>query len=88
MSERELAWVLEKGPASMPQYATIKNFAFDWTDPGDHLSAFRMSRRADAEALAAIIDDADRVAEHEWLELPRSQGSTTDSDLRWEEFER
>ena len=65
--DKETAWLLEKGPAHAPQYATVKNGMLDWTPPGQHETALRMARRADADALAEIVEDADRVAEHAWV---------------------
>jgi hypothetical protein len=60
------AWLLERGSAAGPEYAMVDHGSLSWTKPGDHASALRLSRRADAEALAAIMEDATRVAEHMW----------------------
>lgn len=62
----ETGWVLEKGLAIQPRYATVNAGMLDWTEPGDHAKALRLARRADADALAEIMEDADRVAEHAW----------------------
>ena len=62
-SADETAWLLERGQS----YATVKDGLLDWTAPADHGSALRLSRRADAEMLATIMDDADRIAQHMWI---------------------
>lgn len=62
----ETAWLLEQDTPEGPRYATVKDFHFNWTKPNDHERAFRMSRREDCEALATIMDDADRCVEHQW----------------------
>lgn len=66
LMKTETAWVLEKGQASQPRYATVSGGMLDWTEPGDHAKALRLARRQDADALAEIMEDADRVAEHAW----------------------
>ena len=62
----ETGWCLERGEACNPQYLTCDGMALTWTSPGDHAKALRFARRDDAEMMATIIDDADRIAEHGW----------------------
>ena len=63
----ESGWLIEKGSPSEPQYAYFVDGILSWTNPGDHESAFRMSRRIDAEALAELMEDSERIADHEWV---------------------
>jgi hypothetical protein len=61
----ETAWLLERQLENQPlQYAFVHPMGFGWTT--DSNVAFRMARRRDADALAAIMEDATRVAEHVW----------------------
>jgi hypothetical protein len=64
----ESGWCLERGPASAPHYLHVAETGiFDWTL--DHMKALRLARRADAEQVACIVEDADRVAEHVWTDM-------------------
>jgi hypothetical protein len=60
----EGGWVLEKGSTGAPFYMAVIDGLLDWTQ--DHMKALRLARRADGDALAEIIDDAERVCFHEW----------------------
>lgn len=68
MTER--GWLLEKGSGSTPQYAMVDNGMLAWTKPGDHGKALRLARKEDADALAEIMEDADRIVEHAWHDEP------------------
>lgn len=62
----EVGWVLEKDGTSQLLYAyCAENLMLGWTT--DNLRAIRFARKADAEQLALIMEDADRVAEHMWV---------------------
>lgn len=58
------AWVIEKGDTKRPQYAACSNGVLFWS----HLNkdALRFSRRVDAERIAELFKDFDRVTEHGW----------------------
>ena len=60
-----LAWVLEKTETEV-KYLAIENGCWVWTL--DVSKALRVSRREDADVLAEIVEDTDRVAEHEWID--------------------
>jgi hypothetical protein len=61
----ETAWLVEKEiePAGVP-YLTVEAGILNWTtDPN---KALRFARRADADKICEIVEDADRVTEHMW----------------------
>lgn len=60
----QTAWLLEKD-AAQPTYIGIIDGVFEWTTDID--KAFRCARREDADALAEIVEDADKVVEHLWV---------------------
>jgi hypothetical protein len=63
----EIGWVLVKyvEPGHEIRYLTVDPVGlFDWS--ASHLRALRIARREDADALSAIIDDAEAVEEHSW----------------------
>ena len=63
----EIGWVLVKyvEPGHQIRYLTVDPVGmFDWS--ADHMKALRLARRADGDALSAIIDDAEAVEEHAW----------------------
>lgn len=61
----ETAWLLErKMTPEGPEYLSVDAGRFTWVT--DNLKALRLARREDADALAEIIDDCERVAEHQW----------------------
>jgi hypothetical protein len=68
----EVGWLLENGEVT-PQYIGVIDGALRWTD--DNLKALRLARRADAEALAEIVDDCWRIVEHTWP-VPPSKATT------------
>lgn len=61
----ETGWLLEKMHEGQVWYITA-NYVLEWTV--DPLKALRLSRREDAEMLATIVEDCDKIASHEWLE--------------------
>jgi len=63
MPKDETGWLLENGEVT-PKYIGVIDGALRWTD--DSLKALRLARRADAEALAEIVDDCWRITEHMW----------------------
>lgn len=62
----ELGWCLEKDATDGPMYLTISNGLLGWSKPNENLKALRFARRADAEMICEIVEDADRIAEHMW----------------------
>jgi hypothetical protein len=69
--ECESAWLVEKGPQGIGQVLYIcANYMLEWTD--DPNKALRLARREDADAICSIVEDADRVAEHEWPVISHS----------------
>jgi hypothetical protein len=62
-------WCIERGPALAPNYLHVNGGLLNWTP--DHMKAMRFARRADAEQITDIVEDADRIAEHVWT----SEGS-------------
>lgn len=62
----EVAWLLERGgnDGKPIEYISANLGVFEWTT--DSLKALRLSRRADGDALASVIEDAERVVEHMW----------------------
>jgi hypothetical protein len=74
MENTEKAWVLEKGSPSDPHYATVlESGCLGWLK--GNYNALRFARRRDAEMMAEIMEDADRVCEHEWA-IPNTNGQT------------
>lgn len=61
---RETGWCLEKGTLSRPQFLTIVEGHSQWTPA--HLDALRFARREDAERVASLYRDTERVVEHLW----------------------
>lgn len=64
--EPERGWLIEHdSKAGGPVYLTVENEMFTWTR--DSTKAIRLCRRVDAELLAQIVlNDCDRIAEHQW----------------------
>jgi hypothetical protein len=64
-AQPEIAWLLERGGNEKPlEYLAVINGFFEWT--ADHYRALRLSRRKDADDLAGLVEDAERVVEHQW----------------------
>lgn len=65
MSEK--GWLIERHNDTKTEYLIADGMGFEWTS--DPLLSIRFSRREDAEQIAAILDDdADAIAEHEWVD--------------------
>lgn len=63
--EQQTAWLCERGGDGPTRYVCVDPSGFfDWTE--DVNKALRLCRREDADAVAAIVDDCWRVAEHRW----------------------
>lgn len=61
----EIAWLVEKKFYDGYRYLMVDEAGvFDWTI--DHMQALRFSRNKDANAICYIVEDADRVSEHQW----------------------
>ena len=60
----ETGWLLEKMHDGQVWYVTVDDL-LTWTD--DPLKALRLARRTDAELLSTLIDDCEKIAEHEWV---------------------
>lgn len=58
------AWVIEYGKTQSPKYATVANGVLTWTIYNQ--DALRFSRKKDAEMVAEIMADADRITQHAW----------------------
>lgn len=56
-------WLLEKMREGSVWYVTVDQL-LTWT--ADPNKALRLARREDAEMLSEIVDDCERIAEHEW----------------------
>lgn len=59
----ESGWLLEKMHEGNVHYVCADN-VLQWTD--DPNKALRLARRDDAEALATIVEDCEKIAEHGW----------------------
>ena len=60
----ETGWMLEKQDKGNNWFIGVVDGMLGWTtDPNKGL---RLSRREDAEAIATICDDAERISEHLW----------------------
>lgn len=60
----ESGWLLEKMHEGNVHYVCADN-VLQWTD--DPNKALRLARRDDAEALATIVEDCEKIASHEWV---------------------
>jgi hypothetical protein len=73
---RTAAWVLVKdspGGHGPLLYLSVDPIGvFEWN--ADHLHALRLARREDGDALATIVDDAESVQEHMWIDGSQSDG--------------
>lgn len=74
---QESGWCVERGAASSPMYLHVQNGLLNWTP--DHMKALRFARRADAEQITEIVEDADRIAEHVWMSS--EQAATSGGEL-------
>lgn len=59
----EHGWLIEKMESGQVWYITVDQL-LTWTT--DSLKALRLARQKDAEMLCEIIEDAEKVAEHQW----------------------
>lgn len=66
MASTETGWLLEKMHNGNVHYICVDH-VLQWTD--DPNKALRLSRREDAEALCTIVEDCEKIAEHEWPEV-------------------
>jgi len=61
----ETGWVLIRdGATGGLEYIGVDSGFLNWTP--DNLKALRLARREDADALAEIVDDCERIEEHQW----------------------
>ena len=71
-SERrmQIGWLIERNmtPEGQEYLWVGAPGEFGWTT--DHEKALRLARKADAETICYIVEDAVRVAEHAWMPLP------------------
>ena len=67
MSETvERGWLIERSTEHGPAYIFVdSNEMLGWTH--DSLQAIRFARKEDAEQVARMIDDAEKITEHEWV---------------------
>lgn len=64
---KELAWLVEKDISGVTNYLYCDCIGvLDWTP--SNTKAMRFSRKEDADSIVSIVDDADRVAEHMWVD--------------------
>jgi hypothetical protein len=76
----ESAWLLEKQNKGANWFIGVIDGLLDWTtDPN---KALRLCRREDAEAIATICEDAERISEHLWPEPQRREQRSTRSSER------
>src|SRR5207247_643095 len=74
----ETGWCIEHGEARAPKYLSVLDGHWNWNP--DHLKALRFSRRADAEMVATMVNEVDRIAEHSWeISVPDATVSGADS---------
>ena len=59
----ESGWLLEKMYEGSIWYVTIDQLLTWTTDPN---KALRLARREDADMLATVVDDCEKVSEHQW----------------------
>lgn len=73
----EQGWLLEKMHEGNVHYICA-DYVLQWTN--DPNRALRLARREDAEALTTIVEDCEKIAEHEWPNLtPMSTQSNSPS---------
>ncbi|HEY0563707.1 MAG TPA: hypothetical protein VGD04_10290 [Methylophilus sp.] len=64
---RETAWLVEKDIGGSVHYLYCDRIGLlDWTPSNQ--KAMRFSRKEDADSIVSIVEDADRVAEHMWVD--------------------
>lgn len=76
-------WLLEKDMEGQPHWLGIDHSEFFWTPDSD--KGLRFARREDGDALAGIVDDADKITEHEWVP-PVSQPAAPVDPRRGKKF--
>lgn len=59
----EQGWLIEKMDGGQVWYVTVDQL-LTWAT--DSLKALRLARRQDADTLCEIIEDAEKVAGHQW----------------------
>jgi hypothetical protein len=63
----ETGWMLEKSDKGANWFIGVIDGMLGWTtDPNKGL---RLARREDAEAIATICEDAERISEHLWPDM-------------------
>ena len=63
----ETGWLLEKQDKGANWFIGVINGMLEWTtDPN---KALRLARRDDAEAIATICEDAEKISEHLWPDM-------------------
>jgi hypothetical protein len=73
----ETGWLLEKQDKESNWFIGVIDGMLGWTtDPN---KALRLSRRDDAEAIATICEDAERISEHLWPDMTQLQACTRPS---------
>lgn len=53
-------WVVEKGDVECPRYLTVVLDQLEWSTPCRIETALRFSRKIDADAIAPLIEGAER----------------------------
>ena len=61
----ETAWLLEKREGGKVCWIGVIDGFLQWTD--DPNQAIRLSRRQNGDRLAELVDDTERITEHQWV---------------------
>lgn len=83
----ETGWLIENGKQGDElRYRTMRHGLPEWTS--DHLEAMRFARRVDAERFAEDDEDAWRIVEHAWMDMPNYRWDNDPSKREWCEYRR
>jgi hypothetical protein len=69
----QTGWLLERGAT---EYIGVIEGFLQWTS--DPNKALRLCRREDADALAELVDDCEKISEHMWCGPSQLQGTRPD----------
>jgi hypothetical protein len=82
----ETGWMLEKSVNGANWFIGVIDGILGWTtDPNKGL---RLSRREDAEAIATICEDAEKISEHLWPDMSKFRAAHPDPTPQPTELER
>lgn len=84
---RQTGWLIENGKSgSQLLYRTMEQGNFTWTP--DHNIALRFARREDAERVAEEDEDAWRIVERAWVDMPKDKARHDTARSRGETGEK